>query len=96
MRGVAGAVVVPHMVSGVLSSHHMGVAAAVVAPRGVLRGVLSHHVVPGPGGPSREWAAVYIGMKDLAAKEEVSKQKKMKEKREIILAVKQEGEPVQR
>jgi len=35
-------------------------------------------------------------MKDLAAKEEVSKQKKMKEKREIIPAVKQEGEPAQR
>ena len=40
--------------------------------------------------------AVYISMKDLAAKEEVSKQKKMKEKQEIILAVKQEGEPAQR
>jgi hypothetical protein len=37
--------------------------------------------------------AVYISMKDLAAKEEVSKQKKMKEKQEIIPAVKQEGEP---
>jgi hypothetical protein len=32
-------------------------------------------MVPGPGGPLREWAAVYISMKDLAIKEEVSKQK---------------------
>jgi len=33
-----------------------------------------------PGGPSRERAAMYIGKKDLAAKEEVSKQKKKKKK----------------
>ena len=70
----------------------MGVVAAVVVPCGVS----SCCMVPGPGGPSREWVAVYIGMKDLAAKEEVSKQKKMKEKQEIIPAVKQEGEPAQR
>jgi hypothetical protein len=41
--------------------------------------------VMGPGGPSRERAAVYVGKEgDLAAKEEVSKEKKTKEKREII------------
>jgi len=32
-------------------------------------------MVLGPGGPSRERAATYIGKKDLAAKEKVSKQK---------------------
>jgi hypothetical protein len=80
MRGVVGAVITPHVVSGALSSRHVGVAAAVVAPCGVSCGVSSRCMVLGPGGPSREWVAVYISMKDLAAKEEVSKQKKMKEK----------------
>ena len=56
--------------------HRMGVMAAVVAPHRVSQLLLSCHVIPGPGGPSRERAAIYIGKKDLAAKEEVSKPKK--------------------
>jgi len=74
----------------------MGVAAAIIVPHRVSWVLSSCHVVLGPGGPSRERVAMYISKKDLAAKEEVSKQKEMKKKREIILAVKQEGEPVQR
>ncbi len=75
---------------------HVGVAAAIVAPCRVSRVLSSHRMVPGPGGPSRERAAAYISKKDLAAKEEVSKQKKKKKKQEIIPAVKQKGDPVQR
>ncbi len=77
--GVAGAVIMPRM-SRVLSLHHVGVVAAVIMPHGVSWMLSLCHVVPGPGGPSRERAAMYIIKKDLAAKEEVSKQKKMKEK----------------
>jgi len=78
--GVVGAVVTLYVMLRVLLLCHVGVAAAVVAPCRVSQVLSSCHVVPGPGGPSRERAAVYIGKKDLAAKEEVSKQKKMKKK----------------
>jgi hypothetical protein len=74
MRGVMGAVIAPCVVLGALSLRCMGVVAAIITPHGVS----SRRVVLGPGGPSREWVVVYIGMKDLAAKEEVSKQKKRK------------------
>ena len=54
----------------------MGVGAAVIVLHKVLWVLLSCCMVPGPGGPSRERVAVYVGKKNLAAKEEVSKQKK--------------------
>jgi hypothetical protein len=68
----------PYVVLEALSLCYVSVVAAIIMPYRVLCVLSSHHIILGPGGPSREWVAVYISIKDLAAKEKVSKQKKKK------------------
>ena len=88
--GVAAAIVMLHRVLGVLSLCHVSVVAAVVIPCGVLWVLLSLHMVlvltthrqlspsiVGPGGPLRERQPYTLARRQyLAAKEEVSKEKK--------------------